>query len=418
MNMLTNSNPHLNANKKYSMLFVAYDKFPPFRVDVAVLFGKELSHRCLQIDYLLQSKEDNKNFNICEWSGSKAYVGATDNGSSIVNRFHKHLLDLFNDLRMIKFVKAQKYSCIQIKDKFLAAFIGLTIAKLTNCKFFFWLSYPFPESDIYEYQTCTARYPILYLVRGLIRSFSLYKIILPLADHIFVQSDQMKNDVISKGVSPGKITPVPMGIDIDDFRQLNQETFNDNAIVPNSIIYIGEMEKIRKIGFVLRAFKIVLDSFPEAKLFMVGGSSNDSDIDDLKQKAKNLRIDHAVTFTGMLPRSKALQYVKTSEIGLSPIAPNPIYIPSSPTKIIEYMLLGKPVVANDIPDQEKILRHSNAGYCTEYDEVAFAKSIIALLKNPEKARKMGNKGMEYVIRHRSYKVIADLVEKQYRKLLS
>jgi hypothetical protein len=40
-----------------------------------------------------------------------------------------------------------------------------------------------------------------------------------------------------------------------------------------------------------------------------------------------------------------------------------------------------------------------------------------LLDNPEHARMMAAKGPDWVRAHRTYDVIADLVESQYRKLL-
>jgi hypothetical protein len=37
--------------------------------------------------------------------------------------------------------------------------------------------------------------------------------------------------------------------------------------------------------------------------------------------------------------------------------------PASPTKLVEYMALGKAVVANDHPDQRMVLEQSGAGIC-------------------------------------------------------
>jgi glycosyltransferase involved in cell wall biosynthesis len=407
-----------NPDRKIRLFFVLWDKFPPFRVDVSVLFGKELSQRGFQIDYLMQSEADNKIFRVDEWSNSKAYVGPTDNGTTFFNRFVKHALDIINDLRILKLVKENRYDLIQVKDKFFSAIIALFVARHLRIPFLYWLSYPFPESDIYEFNTKTARYPIFYLIRGLFLKFLLYKIILPFSDHVFVQSDQMKIDVASKGVPEDKITAVPMGVDIDDFRRLTSLGGKQIVHIPNSVVYIGEIKKMRKIDTILRAFKKVLDKIPTAKLFLVGGSPNDSDIEDFKQYAKELKINHALTFTGNLPRAKALEFVAASTIGISPIAPNPVYIPSSPTKIIEYMLLGKPVVANDIPEQKKIITESKAGFCVNFDEDAFAESIIALLTDHAAAKKMGEKGMQYVMQHRSYKRIAGIVERQYIEILS
>ena len=61
-------------------IFLTSDKFPPFRVDLKILFGKEMVQRGHTIHWLLQSeKACSTSFNTI-WCGSQAWVGATDLG--------------------------------------------------------------------------------------------------------------------------------------------------------------------------------------------------------------------------------------------------------------------------------------------------------------------------------------------------
>jgi glycosyltransferase involved in cell wall biosynthesis len=227
----------------------------------------------------------------------------------------------------------------------------------------------------------------------------------------------MKRDVCSKGIMADKITPVPMGVNLDDYFEFVENYPMSDKDKNPSVLYIGDMGKIRRIDFVLRVFNKVHKEVPAAKLYMVGGSSNPKDIELLKIEAKALKIYESTFFTGILPRMQALEYVNMATVCVSPIFPNPIFIPSSPTKIIEYMLMGKPVVANDIPDQLKIIKESKAGYCVNYNEDAFAKAILTLIRDPEGAKKMGRRGQLYVKQKRNYEKIANIVEKQYFKFV-
>ena len=405
----------MNLNKKLNFLFIARDKYPPFRVDISVLFGKEFVQRGHKIDFLLQSDKEITTFSNVKWMNSRVFLGPTNNGNSIISRLHKYLLSLINDLRMFYLIKSSNYDFVQVKDKFIIAILALIIAKAFKKKFFFWLSYPFPESDIYEYRTGTARYPKLYYIRGILIKFLLYYIILPFSDHVFVQSDRMKLDVESHGISPHKISPVPMGVDVDDYSfPIGIDQNSDNNYI---ITYIGEMEKIRRIDFLLDVFKIVNDRIPNTCLYMIGGSSESTDLDFLKLYAKKLNISKSTLFTGMLPRNEALKFVFKSTVCLSPIYPNPIYIPSSPTKIVEYMLAEKPVVANDIPEQLKIIKESRAGLCVKYSKNLFAEAIVLLLSNPDLCETMGKRGKKYVLENREYSIIADSLEKTYYNLI-
>jgi glycosyltransferase involved in cell wall biosynthesis len=76
------------------------------------------------------------------------------------------------------------------------------------------------------------------------------------------------------------------------------------------------------------------------------------------------------------------------------------------------MAMAKAVVANDHPEQMRVIEASGAGYCVAYEEQAFAAAIVRLLQNPETAQLMGQRGRRYAIEHRDYKTIADIVEKQ------
>lgn len=404
--------------QKLKLLFISSDKFPPFRIDVAVLFSKELAGRGHQIDYLLQSDSDNPHFYQTELSGTRAFVGATNNGTILVHRLHKHILSVLNDLRSIRLVRGGQYDFIQVKDKFIAALIGIYLSKVTKTKFFFWLSFPFPEADLFEYRTGTARYPILYFIRGMFFKYLLYHTILPLSDHVFVQSEQMKKDIISQGIAEDKITPVLMGIDFDDTALAEESTEQAIKKENDSIIYLGTMQKVRRIDFVIRVFRKVLDEMPTVKLYMVGSSDNIADLDYLKGEAKRLCVDHAVRFTGNLPREQALQYVKRAAVGISPFFPTPILNSTSPTKLIEYMSLGIPVVANDHPEQRQVIAESEAGRCVPYNEDAFAAAILDLLRDTDNSVKMGEKGKEYVREVRNYSVIAESLGNKYYALLS
>jgi glycosyltransferase involved in cell wall biosynthesis len=80
------------------------------------------------------------------------------------------------------------------------------------------------------------------------------------------------------------------------------------------------------------------------------------------------------------------------------------------------MALGRPVVANDHPEQRLVLEQSQAGLCVPYDESAFAAAILRLLNHPDEAEAMGRNGRVYAETHRDYRRIADSVALEYRKI--
>jgi len=400
------------------LLFITSDKFPPFRVDLTELFGNEMSKRGHDIDYIMQSDRECEKSYTTKWVGATVWVGSTDLGSKKINRIKKNILSILNDCKLFKIVKNSQYDVVQVKDKFISALFALVAAKRNNIKFVYWLSYPFPEASLYRVMEKTARYTFLYFVRGHIQSNLLYKVILPRADHVFVQSDQMKKDIMTHGIPGDKLTPVPMGVSLDAFKffGMPRKVSSNNDTL--SVLYLGTLTKVRKLDFLLRVHKKVLDKISGVKLYMIGGSHIKEDEEFLVHESAYLGIDADVVFTGQLPRQEALSYVNKADVCVSPFFPTQILNSTSPTKLIEYMALGKAVVANDHPDQKKVIAQSGSGICVPYDEDKFAAAIVQLLQDPEKRASFASLGRQYVEKERSYTKIADFVEAKYTSIIN
>jgi glycosyltransferase involved in cell wall biosynthesis len=400
-----------SADQRLRLLVVSSDTYPPFRVDVAVLFARELAGRGHRIDWILQSEAPCPRAYVTLWGGGQVWVGATDTGHSLLHRIRKHVLGVVNDLRIFSRLRHGRYHAIEVKDKFLAGIFAVVASRLFRTKFIYWLSYPFPEHYLACASDGTARYPLLYRVRGLCFKWLLYRLLLPAADHVFVQSEQMRQDVAAQGIAADKMTAIPMGAGVEMTRV--PDLSKHRTLMPPDIpclLYLGTLDKVRRMDFLIRVFALVRHSVPAARLYIVGGGVHPSDRMLLEDEAQLLGVSSSVVFVGQLPQAEALRYVQEADVCATPIYPAPMLRAASPTKLVEYMAMGKPVVANDHPEQKRLLESSGGGYCVPYEEHAFADAIVALLRNPRAAEVMGRRGRSYVLEHLTYGVIADEVE--------
>lgn len=403
------------ANENVRLLILATDKYPPFRVDVTVLLARELVSRGFSIDWILQSEKERRHATRQRWGGGVVYVGRTDNGETRFRRLRKHALDLLNDLRVFGLASSRGYDAIQVRDKALAALPALWAARRSGAAFLYWLSYPHAEASIYLARAGLARYPALYRIRGRALFHLLYRWVLPRADHIFVQSEQMKRDLASYGIAEEKMTPVPMGIELADFPL--DPTDTAEATEPATIGYLGTLAGERRIDFLVRALARVLPHVPDAKLLLVGGADRPADEAQIRAEAERLGVSDRIEITGFVPRARALQLIRRAAVCVSPFYPTPILNSTSPTKLVEYMALCKPVVANDHPEQRLVLQESRAGLCVPYQEAAFAEAIVSILADPEGAAAMGRRGREYVERNRDYSRLGAQLASKYREIL-
>ena len=174
------------------------------------------------------------------------------------------------------------------------------------------------------------------------------------------------------------------------------------------------MAKVRHLDILIKAFKLVVTK-KNAKLLMIGEGS---DVFNLKRLTAALGLEDRIIFTGQIAQKEIPSFIAAADIGISPVPPMPFFKLSSPIKLFEYMALAKPVVANEeIPEHSEVLRQSNAGFLVPYTPEAFAQAIIQLFDNPEKAAEMGRMGREWVIKNRSFEVLAHQVEAKFLELL-
>ena len=85
----------------------------------------------------------------------------------------------------------------------------------------------------------------------------------------------------------------------------------------------------------------------------------------LKRRAAELGIRSAVTFTGPLPYAAVPDHVAAMDVAVSPKAT--FY--ASPMKILEYMAMGKAVVAPDMDNIRDIVEPNVTGVLFERDSV-------------------------------------------------
>ena len=332
-----------------------------------------------------------------------------------MGRVLNNLMGIAADLMILPLALKGRYDVIQVRDKFFAGLVAWLAARLTGAKFVHWMSYPYAESKLYQAQNRLVPHHQLVWLKGQSIRFLLYKIVLPLADHVFVQSERMKEDVAREGIAPAKMTPVPMGVKDEQVgRAEDAHAPNANAPV---LLYLGIILRLRQTEMLVRVLARVRERFPGARLRYVGEGQQPSDRKAIADEAARLGLEDAVEVTGFLPMEQAWAHVKQADICFSPFYPIPVLLSTSPTKLVEYMAMAKCIVANEHPEQCQIMADSGVGRCIPWDEQAFADEVCRLLDDPEAARVAASRGPDWVRVNRTYDVIAGDVERAYGRLL-
>jgi len=399
------------------MLYVIPDQFPPFRADVVDLFGKQMPARGHIIDWLMLGVNKFSGIRSSqEWLGNHVYLYPKSKYGGLPGRILSNIYGLIGDLMILPLSIKGQYSVIQVRDKIFAGLISWCAARLTGARFVYWMSFPIPEAKIYQANNKYVPYRWFVWLKGQSMRLFLYKAVLPLADHIFVQSDRMREDVANAGISFEKMTPIPMGIRKEQVRK------PENARAPNTqeplLLYLGVIMKLRQTEMLVGVLAKVRERYPKARLLLVGEAQHPGDILAVNNEVARLGLTDAVSVTGFLPMEQAWAWVEKADICISPFAPIPVLLSTSPTKLIEYLAMAKCVVANEHPEQCKVMHESGVGACIPWDISAFSDEICKLLDAPDSARIAASKGPEWVLNNRTYDLIAEITEEKYSNIIT
>ena len=311
---------------------------------------------------------------------------------------------LFNEL-----FKRKDYDIIQVRDNAFDSLLALYLKQRYDV--FFLFQYTFPTGS-YQLKVIKTHFKKLY---GVLDKFCINFILKKSRFYISI-SNLMKDDLVLSGINSDKIMPIPMGVNIDTFRQQSTDKIREEFKLFDSkvFLYVGTLSYLRKLDVMINAFSIVKKRYENVKLLIVGEGDDKLKLEKL---VFSLKLEKDVIFTGSISYFDIPNIISSSDVCLCPVPPLEIYIVSSPTKLFEYMAINKPIVANkEIPEIRNVLDESGAGILVEFESNSFAEGMIKLLDDPVKARVMGLKGRDWVAKNRIYEHMTLEIEKIYFKL--
>jgi glycosyltransferase involved in cell wall biosynthesis len=398
------------------LLFATVEPCPTFRPDVDALFGKFLPRFGVASDLVAERAPGVAGE--VRWGGGEALLVASGGG-----RARRYAANLAHYARTLLCANAAKYHAIQVRDMPLVALLGLLAARLKRLPFFYWMSFPHAEGQIHlararGLSAGLLRYLFPLLWRGWLYRFVLYRLVLPRADHVFVQSEKMREDLVRKGIAPKRLTPVVMGVDLElSVPERIAPAAHPRLEGKRVLVYLGTLARGRRIEILFDMLRLLRPQFPDALLVLVGEAEDELQENWLRRCAREAGVADAVLWTGWLSNEAAWGYVRAAQVGLAPYPRGSLLDSGSPTKVVEYLALGVPVVANDNPDQERILREGGGGLCVPLNGSDFAQAAARLLADEPLRRAMASSGQAYVRASRGYQTLAKLVADKYAELL-
>lgn len=397
-----------------SIAFIVRDPLPPLRADVLTLFGDEMPRYGVHTELVGQSGG--------EANGAWA-AGGMHMVGSLKSRFAAVLSPLWDLRGLLRARRRGRPDCIQVRDKIASGLLGRIAAAVLGVPFVYWMSFPIVEGFEVRRDEIGSRGKgiawLAHALRAAASRFVIYRLVLPGAHHLFVQSEAMAAWLAAKGFDRARMTAVPMGVDAALFDRARVAPVEDARLDGRRVVlYLGRIAQARRSDFLLEVAQLLKQDVPNLLLVIAGDAASEDEMAWMRAEIARRGIEDHVLLTGWLPQRTALGYAVRSEVGLSPIPRGTLFDVSSPTKLVEYLALGIPSVANDIPDQQLVIDESGAGLCAPMEAAPFALAVKRLLDDRELAAAFAQRGPAYVRSHRTYAILGRIVAEKYTEILS
>jgi len=235
----------------------------------------------------------------------------------------------------------------------------------------------------------------------------------------FVSKEDMETAIEEKICPPDLEKYFGGGVDIKRF---NPERFSEGFILakkkqlgigPNKKIIGIVARLVEEKGYLdlFRAFKEVLEKFPETLLLIVGPLEPEKKDVINPEVVKNYDIEKNVIF--LWQRTDVDKLYPLIDIFILPS-----YREGLGVSIIEASAMKKPVIATDIRGCREAVNDGKTGILVPIgNPEKLAEAIIYLFRNPEKAKEMGRKGREKIKREFDEKIIFSRIKIEYQRLI-
>ena len=216
------------------------------------------------------------------------------------------------------------------------------------------------------------------------------KIPFSVINNIIVVSSEIKNQLVSKGVSAEKIHVISSGVNIKEYGDNNRISVFDQK----KILFMGRLRKMKGVNVLIESMAIVLKKFPNLNLILMGEGP---ERENLERLVTNLGIKSNVIFTGYLYDESKIQMMKSSTIFVMPSIDSEQEGEGRPKAIIEAMAMGLPIIASDVGGISEFIRHMGNGLLIKSnDPISLSDAIVQLMGDSSLRTSLGQTALKDV----------------------
>ena len=177
------------------------------------------------------------------------------------------------------------------------------------------------------------------------------------------------------------------------------------------LLYLGRLDKLKGINYIIEAFSLLPDKYDEYKLVIAGRiNSYKEELDKIIER-KNLQ--DRVIFTDYLTEEDKLYAYHDAEMFINPVK----YMGGVSITVFESILSNTPVIVT--PESGEVIEKIDAGLIVEYANVEQLKNaIIRTFEDEDLIKRQLKNGQDYIYNNLSWKTVTDKIIAIYENALN
>lgn len=221
-------------------------------------------------------------------------------------------------------------------------------------------------------------------------------------------------EMVRRGLSKEKLIYIPYGLDGDSFHRARARwrEFRARLGLPADafvLCRVARFEPVKGMEYPVRAMALLLPNLPEARLVLVGDGPTFPEVQAL---ARRLGVERHVLLTGAVKETHEV-------LGASDVFLHTSVIDELTLAALEALAAGLPIVAfRNGPIVEEAVTHGENGLLVpSRDTSALAKALLALARDPETRRQLGEASRLRFLRQYDLRTTGARVANFYRQIL-
>ena len=265
---------------------------------------------------------------------------------------------------------------------------------------------------------------LLDIAHGLVKIPFLDKIIKNLEKQVFKNSsktftttEHLSKYAVSMGSSLENTEKFLYGVNTKiffpmskDLSLLHKLKFSDNDKI---LVFMGTIYNFAGLDYFISKFYLIEKQFSNVKFLIVGDGPYKKTLEKIILKHN---LESKIHITGFVDQKEIPNYLSLADICINTFDINDVTKRIIPTKILEYLACGKPVITTPLLGIKEFFPSEDFGVSYSTPEL-FHQSVIDLLLNKQKMDKMAQDGSNYVKNTLDWELITDSLLEKFRTII-